>query len=56
MTTKQMIQLQKNYSEARNIVNKLHKDKLSAFYMKVYCVGCGRRRERLFGAFSFLRY
>ena len=29
LTTKQMIQLQKNDSEARNIVHKLHKEKLS---------------------------
>ena len=30
LMTKQMIQLQKNYSEVRSIVNKLHKEKLNA--------------------------
>ena len=30
LTTKQMIQLQKNDSEAKNIVNKLHKEKSNA--------------------------
>ena len=58
-STKQMIQLQKNDTEARNILDKLQKEKSNAkmfTYMMVPCAGCGQKKEKPSDAPLSLKY
>ena len=60
LVTKQIIQLQKNYSEVRNIVNKLHKEKSNTnmfiLHEGVLCRMWMEERDTFLCAFLFLRY
>ena len=59
LSTKQVIQLQKNDTEARNIIDKLRKERKMrrcSPCMMVSCAGCGQKSERPSDAFLFLKY